>query len=338
MTPAPESLARDPALYPMAFDLARDAILFLRMDEAAYRASSFLDERAVTRGEEQWMPFADVERALSHPVAARPLHFIFHMGHVGSTLLSRLLDETGLVLSLREPLPLRALAEAFDHRQPGIERRLETMLRLWERGFSDTSGVVLKGTSTTERLAPVLLAMRPQAKAVMLNVSAEVFLATAFAAPNSAVDLNAHGPERMHRLARMGAPTPRPATLGELAAMSWLSERMTQAQIARDYGHRVIGIDFDIMLRALEPTISRVLAHLGLDADAGKLANNPVLMRYSKAQEHSYSPSVRALQLENARRSYAAEIRQALNWLDVLASRHAAVNRALALIDRVQSD
>ena len=64
------------------------------------RAHGSLSARSAT----PWVAYSD-ERAV---------HFIFHTGHVGSTLVSRLLDETGDVLSLREPLPLRTLADAMD--------------------------------------------------------------------------------------------------------------------------------------------------------------------------------------------------------------------------------
>jgi len=80
----------------------------------------------------RWMPAASVARAMSGPRDLRRLHFIFHAGHVGSTLLSRLLDEAEGVLSLREPLPLRTIAENFS------EPRLDLLLRLWERGFANT--------------------------------------------------------------------------------------------------------------------------------------------------------------------------------------------------------
>ncbi|HTT96550.1 MAG TPA: hypothetical protein VMF58_00760 [Rhizomicrobium sp.] len=322
MTTAAEHLARDPALYPMAFDLARDAILFLRMDEAGYRASSFLDERAVTQGGEQWIPHADVARAMAEPLASKPLHFIFHMGHVGSTLLSRLLDEAGSLLSLREPLPLRALAEAVDSGLPGTDNRLETMLRLWERGFADTRAVVLKATSATERLGPTLLSMRPQARAILLNVSAECFLATILAASNSAVDLNAHGPERMHRLGKLGIEVPRPTTLGELAAMSWLSERMTQGALLRDFGDRILSVDFDALLQWTERVLGLILSHFAVPQtpeQIARIARSPALTRYSKAPEHEYSPARRKALLDQARAAYAGEIGAALDWLRKIA-------------------
>src|SRR5262249_35897153 len=142
-------LAAGPDLYPMALDGGRDALFFVRMRAEDYCRASFLDERMMTpatRG--QWVPFADVARALASPRPIRPLHFIFPSGHVGSTLLSRLLDQTDAILPLREPLPLRAMASAFDTTAAGLDERLEILLQLWERGFADTQAVVLKATST----------------------------------------------------------------------------------------------------------------------------------------------------------------------------------------------
>ena len=306
-----DGLASSPTLYPLAYDPARDLLMFVRMDAAAYRAASFLDERMNIRGE--WAPASAVEQAMSGARAASPLHFIFHAGHVGSTLLSRLLDETGGVLPLREPLPLRAVAEHFS------QSRLELLLRLWERGFEDTQAVVLKATSSTERLATALLAMRPQARAVMLNVGAESYLATMLAGENSAADLNAQGAERMRRLgAMLASPPPRPTSLGELIVMSWAAERLTQVQAARLLGERVIAVDFDAMLDDVAATVARVLAHFSIAAPASGGTYDKILARYSKAPEHAYSPSLRKDLLAQARRNFGAEIREALAWLDNL--------------------
>ncbi len=144
----------------------------------------------------------------------RPLHFIFHTGHVGSTLVSRLLDETGQVLSLREPLPLRTLAEAHDvlHAPESLlgpqqfDRLLETLLRLWRRGYAATRAVVVKATSSAARLAPVLLERSAGSRAIYLNLRAEPALATLLAGANSLIDLRGHGAERLKRLsARIGS-------------------------------------------------------------------------------------------------------------------------------------
>jgi len=325
-----EELGTTPELYPFAFDPGRDSLLFIRMEAQDYRHASFLDERLLTpttRG--QWVPFAEVARAMLAATASRPLHFIFHSGHVGSTLLSRLLDETGRVLSLREPLALRTVAEAYDAGRPGLDERLEILLRLWERGFGDTEAVILKATSTAERLGSKLLALRGNSKAVTLNVTAESYLATMLAAENSAVDLNAHGPERFHRLGKLlDAAPPRPANLGELAAMSWLTERLTQDDFFRSFGDRILPLDFDALLQDITTVLAKVLAHLKILAtpdEVARIASGPVLARYSKAPEHSYSAKLRADRLAEARRLYSAEIREALTWLEKLGQQHPRV-------------
>src|SRR4029079_6763913 len=137
--------------------------------------------------------------------------------HVGSTLVSRLLDASGAVLSLREPLPLRTLAEASESlgleesllSEGQCEQLLDTFARLWCRGYPATRCVIVKATSATARLAPWLLGGRPTSRACYLNVRAEPYLATLLAGANSAADLRGHGAERMRRLRRSFA-TPLP--------------------------------------------------------------------------------------------------------------------------------
>jgi hypothetical protein len=326
-------LAAGPDLYPMALDAGRDALFFVRMRAEDYRRASFLDERMLmpaTRG--QWVPFADIARAMSSGPPARPLHFIFHSGHVGSTLISRLLDETNKVLSLREPLPLRTMAEAFDASPSGLDGRLEILLRLWERGFAGTDAVVLKATSTAERIGGRLLSLRPLARAVTLNVAAESYVATMLAAENSAVDLNAHGPERLHRLGRLLDAPPRPTGLGELAAMSWLAERFTQDDLIARFAGRVLPLDFDAVLREIESALTRVLSHFGVRVAkdvVAAIASGEVLTRYSKLPSEAYSPRLRNERLAEARRLYGEEIRAALAWLERLGKVHGRVAAVL---------
>ena len=116
---------------------------------------------------------------------AGPLHFIFHTGHVGSTLVSRLLDETGVVLSLREPLPLRTLADAHDVlgrpdsllSDAQFQLVLGVFMRLWARGYDSTRGIVVKATSSAGRLAVPILAGGERSRAIYMSLSAEPYLA-----------------------------------------------------------------------------------------------------------------------------------------------------------------
>ena len=159
-------LVASPDIYVQKIDLARGAALLVQLNESAYRAASFLDDRILTPGlKGAWASLESVLGAADSQLANKPLHFIFHTGHVGSTLVSRLLDESGRVLSLREPLPLRSLADARDVlgspesllSAAELERLERALLNLWSRGYSSTDAVVLKATSSSCRIATSLL-------------------------------------------------------------------------------------------------------------------------------------------------------------------------------------
>ena len=101
-------LPASPDAYPHNLDLPGGRVLVVRLDERGYRNASFLDDRILSPSTQgAWLPGAAVTDASRRVQDPRPLHFIFHTGHVGSTLLSRLLDESG-----RRAVPARAVAAA----------------------------------------------------------------------------------------------------------------------------------------------------------------------------------------------------------------------------------
>lgn len=339
-------LAASPDVYPQKIDLNSLKVLLLQFDADAYGRASFLDDRILgpaTVG--AWADIAQVADASRLAGgASRPVHFIFHTGHVGSTLVSRLLDEEGTVLSLREPLPLRSLAEAHDVlgrtdallSQEAFDRNLALLLRLWARGYPATRSVVIKATSSAGRLAATLLSASEGSRAIYLNLCAEPYLATLLAGQNSPADLRGHGPERMRRLqSRLGDPPPplHSLSIGELAAMSWLTESWSQRDALEQFPDRLIAVDFDQFLAAVGPGIGRILGHFGLPADARhveELARSPVLTRYSKAPEFAYTPDVRADLLRDSRRRNSDQIRQGLAWLERLAASDAGAAEIVA--------
>jgi len=347
-SPQPDSISAEflarlpmsPDIYAQKVDVARELALLVEFDVNAYQAASFLDDRILTpatRG--TWVPFARVAEAARLARDVRPLHFIFHTGHVGSTLVSRLLDATGHVLSLREPLTLRTLADAADVLgQPEsllsadkFDALLVTLLQLWSRGYGATRSVVLKATSSAGRLAVPLLAKQGTARAIYLNLQSEPYLATLLAGQNSPIDLRGHGPGRMRRLqARIAtALTPlHTLSLGELAAMSWLAETWSQRDAVREFPQRTLALDFDRFLADVRSSMERVLQHFGLPANPGYLqevARNPVLSRYSKAPEHAYTPDIRAQVLDESRQRNREEIRKGMDWLERLGKADAGV-------------
>jgi hypothetical protein len=338
-------VAGSPDAYPQKLDLNAWMVLVVVLDAATYRGASFLDDRVLgpaTQG--AWVPLAEVFESARRLSRERPLHFIFHTGHVGSTLVSRLLDATGAVLSLREPLPLRTLADARDSLErpdsllsaAQFDNVLALFMRLWSRGYEATRSVVVKATSSAGRLAVPLLAAGEGPRALYMNLRAEPYLATLLAGANSPSDLRGHGPERMRRLqSRLAAPLlPLHAlSIGELAALSWLAETWTQREALERFPGRILAVDFDRLLASPGDAMARILDHLGLAAEARELtdlAQSPVLARYSKAPEHVYSPEVRAEVLRESRQDNRAEIGKGMAWLEARARADPAVAAVLA--------
>lgn len=329
-----------PDAYAQNIDLVRGLVLVVRLEADAYRAASFLDDRVLgpaTSG--AWLPGPAVTEAARRIAGPRPLHFIFHTGHVGSTLLSRLLDETGWVLPIREPLPLRTIADAHDAlaspqsllSAAQFEALLDMTLRLWSRGYDWTRAVVVKATSSAGRIARLLLRARPEARAVYMNLGPEPYLATLLGGANSLADLRGHGPERMRRLlARREFPVSPLHALspGELAALGWLVESLSQKDAVEDQPGRVLPIDFDTFMADVPRGMERVLGHLGLPADAGFLSRvsaSPALTRYSKAPELPFPPEERSVRLAQSRRENREEIAKGMAWLERMAREDAAL-------------
>jgi hypothetical protein len=333
-------LPASPDAYPQKIDVNSWMVLFIQFDAGSYRLASFLDDRLLgpaTKG--GWLPVGRVAEAARLITNARPVHFIFHTGHVGSTLVSRLLDETGEVLSLREPLPLRTLADAHDVlgrsdsllSNPEFNLILATFMRLWGRGYDATRGVVVKATSSAGRLAIPILTASEASRAIYMNLRAEPYLATLLAGQNSPVDLRGHGPERVRRLqSRIAAPLAPLHTLsiGELAAMSWLAESWTQRDAVKRFAGRTLALDFDQFLSGVADSMGRILRHFELPDDSRYLSavgRSPVLTRYSKAPEYAYTSDIRAEVLRDSRRHNNEEIRKGMVWLERCAKSDNAV-------------
>ena len=332
-----EDLA-SPALYPLALDAAVERVLFVRLDEAAYRAASFLDEQILGDvGPGRWIVWGDLQAAL--PAAGPECDFIFHIGHVGSTLLSRLLDHSPQVFGLREPAVLRTLAQAELAGMGGevLAERTAKFLRLWSRTWRAGQKTLLKATSFTAEIAPLLLRLQPSARAVLMFVQPSVYLATILAGEASRQELRINAPMRLARLhRRLGGKVWRLESFseGETAAMSWACEMLALAGVAADFPGRGLRLDFETLLENPADQLVRCLEHLyggAPDADVAAMVASQDLTRYSKAPEYAYDAVLRWRVLAQASREHGAEIRRGMDWLAAAAQSRAAVADAVRL-------
>lgn len=335
-----EQLLADPSMLGHKLDLFSRRVLFVRVDAELYRQASFLDDRILTPTiHGGWIGFDELTAALDGARPARPLHFIFHAGHVGSTLVSRLLEGAGGVLSVREPLPLRTLAEAQDVlggpdsllSAAEFDALVRQHLTLWGRGYADTRAVIIKATSSAARIGPKVLRAAPDARAIHLSLPLEPYLAALLAGENSPIDLRGHAAERMRRLMRFGVEPPAPIhamSVGELAALSWCAESLTASALSRQHSGRVLLVDFNRVLGTPDDAVKEICAHFRLDAPPSFFAGirqDSAWSRYAKAPEQAYSPQDRERLLAAARAEKADEIRKGLAWFEALAARFPAL-------------
>jgi hypothetical protein len=327
--PTSDQLARDARWLVQAVGTEAGVARIVEMDRQAYRQASFLDDR-MFHIERNRMPVPwDVIDQASPLMTRRDARWIFHLSHVGSTLLSRLLGEVPNVLSIREPRFFRdLLATAATERA----RFIPSAQLLFSRTFSANEVAIVKTTSFVSEIAHEL--MPAGARALFMYVEARSFIATMLAGENSKPELFRRAADRAQRLKKRGIVFPEARGDADLAAAAWACE-MTSLEAAADaMPDRTIGwIDFDKMLEDITSTLARSAELLDFEANPEQLeaiAHGPLLGRYSKALEHEYSPGLRQHIIHQAKVRYQREIHGALAMLNAAAEKSSLLARALA--------
>src|SRR5436305_14914713 len=152
--PSPQEIARDACWLAQALDPSAGMVRLVAMDSEAYRAASFLDDRLLQQPvDAQIVPWPEIEGAMSDHLRY-DVRWIFHIGHVGSTLLSRLLGEIENVLAVREPRLLRDLALSPPDVRTGY---LRPVPKIMSRTFAAEETACVKATSFASEIAADLV-------------------------------------------------------------------------------------------------------------------------------------------------------------------------------------
>jgi hypothetical protein len=335
MEPFAAALARSPELYPHAFDPRSGTVTLLHLSRADYEQASFLDGRIAGPARPgRPLPFTQLADAVDTTVLKENCYFIFHVGHVGSTLLSRLLGRHPTLFSLREPDTLRTLATARSSIL--TESHLPTFLKLWSRAFDSDTRAVVKASSFVSDLAGQILARDYAPKALVMGVAPETYLATIFGGANAPIEARALASFRLARLReRLGCAWQlEEMSEGEMVALGWACEASALAAATAQSGRRVHVINFDSFLARPQEILHAAFAHFGMAIGENEVAGvlaGPEMRTYSKAPEYSYDAGLRKSVLDEGRARYGAEIRRGLSWLDRAAQNHPQIQTALSL-------
>jgi hypothetical protein len=347
-----DKLMAGPCLYPFQVNWMQQQMLFLSVTPDFYVNAPFLDQRAVPQDQRsqipsEWLPVQAVEQAVFAQATTANLGLVFHVGHCGSTLLSRALALNEGLFSLREPLPLRDLCNAWLERlepwsevsEAGLGQRIELMRALWARTPSSGQMTVVKATSFCCSLAESWLTRFQGDKAVLLAVAPEIYLASMVSVPNYMADLRATAKQRMLSLkshTSMELPALHSLSDGELAALSYLSDLIAMHTAAQSVNDRVMRQDFDAFLSAPGQALGSLNAFFNAplpDEQTTALQQNPLFSRYSKASNYPFSGGERMERLRAARHSHGPEIKTGLDWLDRFRVRESGAAKALEWFD-----
>ena len=332
-------------LLPHLVDLPNDQVLLSYLTQEDYRKASFLDQRIITpQLRRQLVPWSELSR-ITLPATATP-QYIFHIGHVGSTLLSRLLGEIDTVLALREPQLLRNLCEISQIRDepespwsPDLyKQRFSETVRWLSRSFHTDQRVMIKASSFVSEIAPQLLT--ESSAALILYAPLNRYIPTILAGEASVQETHMMAGARLKRLARHLGKAP--AQLWELSlaqrvAMSWMCEIVSLFVSEKTSGSaNLLWMDFESFLRDPGERLTTAATHFGHDLTAEKaneLVTGPIMSSYSKAPEHDYSSDLRQELLDEANKSHAADIRAAIVWAEKIAAEFPLVAEAMQWIE-----
>ena len=339
-----KNIASSPELYLHQIKREADNGLLIEADADFYRRAIFLDQRALSaKSAGMWVPLQIIRNATQGATGKPPqAHFIFHIGHCGSTLISRLLAEARGVFALREPLVLRTLSEVWQNMNTGtspasramIEQELEFHYRLLSRTFAQDDVAMIKATSFTSNLGAPLLAMNSTNRALLLAMSAEAYVSIMLGADYKA-DLRGMAQNRYKSLQNFLGTLDfalDELSLGELAGLAWLVELMKLKTIADVCPQQTCFQDFDEFLIDTKSSLQSMALFFGLANDPttlDRLMASPVLGRYSKAPQYRFNAAARQLRIEAAGKQAGPEIDQGLAFIDGLATKQIKVKCAM---------
>ncbi|HEY2786571.1 MAG TPA: hypothetical protein VGJ05_16515 [Fimbriiglobus sp.] len=323
----------------------------MRLTRTEYDEASFLDARMFgSPPPPARYPWGEVERATEG--LPERCHFIFHISHVGSTLLSRLLGQHRDVFALREPAVFRTLADAhlaLNHpRCPWTPaefvRRTGVFLSLYSRTFVPDQTAVIKATSYVGELSEMFLNRIPTARAVLMFVPPRTFLRALLG--GAMTDITRAVGKRLFRLnRRLECPRWKLSDLspGEAVAMTWLCEMLALSAAAARFPDRCLWVNFDRFLQNPVSGLAEAFQHLNVDAAATevqKICSGPLLGQYAKAPTQKYDADLRERLLQQGEALHAAEIHKGMKWLESAFSLSAVTRllNAARIAPQVQSE
>ena len=326
-------LRRNPDCMLQNLDLVNKRGLIVRVSEKLYREASFLDDRMFTPNMEgNWFTLDEIAEHLEGLAVPTP-HYIFQVGHCGSTLISRLLAELPGNLPVREPIALLALAIVQRElgrptsRLGGADwhRYFEMTTRALSRTYRTGDRAIIKATSTAGNLLEVLPAKPSNAPQMLLMcISLESLLAVMLRTPEMRNSVHMDSPYWVTDFCRLtGRDDIHLSELGDAQqiAIKWLTLMLLFTRAIQAAPERTRQLNFDDFLKNPANELASIAAHFRLNAPTeqiGKVVTGPLMRSYSKIPLQAFDPNQREQELREASQRFREEIQSGLRWAEKL--------------------
>ena len=308
------------------FEPVRDTVHFRRLSRADHASATFITDEYL--GRETHPVIIDRERAVAGGAKPGPLHFIFHSAFCLSTLLARAFDLPGRSMALKEPVALNDVV-GWRHREtvagPRVVRALDGLLQLLARPFACAEATIIKPSNVANGLADVMLALRPDAHALLLHAPLPTFLRSiakkgldgrlwvrdllAKQLRDGLIDLGFEGEDYL-RLTDL-----------QVAAVGWLAQEALFARLAAKYSERVRTLDSETLLARPEAAIAAIAMLFGMaltDTEIADVIAGPAFTGHSKTGA-AYGSDERAADYQAAAAAHGDEIDKVIIWAEAVA-------------------
>lgn len=316
-------IVRDPLWYADRYHPGQDALHFRRATRDDHRAATFLGDDFLPKvAEPLILRRADVMAA--RPPGA-PVHFIFHSAFCCSSVLARAFDVPGIAMGLKEPLLFNDLI-GWSHRG-GTPREiapvLDDVLAILSRPFSPGEAIVIKPSNVGNGLAPAMLTMRPQAKALLLHAPLEVYLGSI---ARKGMEGRLWVRELLVKQLREGLHGFGYSTedyLGQtdfqVAAVGWMAQHALFTRMVEQFGpERVRTIDSERLMADPAASMTALAALFGLSIDVPAVVAGPAFTRHSKFGSN-FDAAARSAEINSIADVHAEDIAKVMVWAEKLA-------------------
>jgi hypothetical protein len=321
------AVARDPLWLAHRYDPGHDAVHFRATPREAHRSATFITDDYLPPAP----PPVVLRRAdaMSTASPGAPIHFIFHSAFCCSTLLARAFDLEGVSMGLKEPMILNDLA-GWAHRggtPRDVARVLDDTLTLLARPFAPGEATIVKPSNIVNAMAPAMLAMRPDAHALLLYAPLRDYLNSI---ARKAMDGRLWVRDLLvkllqDRLIDLGfAPEDylRHTDL-QAAAVGWLAQHALFARLVNSYGpDRVRTLSSELVTARPAAVVSALAELFGIRLDrtaADAVAAGPAFTSHSKHQG-AFGGADRAAEQRDAAAVHGDEIEKVAVWAEAVAA------------------